>query len=141
MEFFFSGELESDISREFMKQLAKIKKKLKKLEGNYGNEVEEIAIIPIVVKKVPGYEESDFFAERTLFFKKDKSSDLRLRISHEAFLNANDEMRKLLIIKNIIQCIRILGTKAKTDFNAKKLEDDILDMFHIDENTINKINM
>ncbi|WP_142314887.1 Imm44 family immunity protein [Bacillus wiedmannii] len=42
----------------------------------------------------------------------------------------------MLILKNIIQCIRILGTKATLDFNAKKLEQDVLQISHIEESMI-----
>ena len=37
-----------------------------------------------------------------------------------------------MIIRNVIQSIRILGGKAKSDFNAIKLEQDILQVFDID---------
>ncbi|WP_368862579.1 Imm44 family immunity protein, partial [Weissella confusa] len=49
----------------------------------------------------------------------------------ETFLSADYATRKILIIRNIIQSIRILGEKAKFDFNAIKLEQDILQIFDI----------
>ncbi len=42
-------------------------------------------------------------------------------------------MRKILIIGNIVQSIRLLGEKATSDFNAIKLEQDILQVFNIKE--------
>ncbi|MGW8449465.1 Imm44 family immunity protein, partial [Bacillus wiedmannii] len=96
------------------------------------SEVEKISIIPIVVKITPEYEAAGFFKERKLFKKKSKVADFRLRIDYETFSTANYSARKILILKNIIQSIRILGEKAKSDFNAIKLEQDILQVFDID---------
>lgn len=72
-----------------------------------------------------------FFKERKLFKRKSKEADFRLRIDYETFLSADYATRKILIIRNIFQSIRILGEKAKSDFNAIKLEKDILQIFDI----------
>ncbi|QDZ77020.1 Imm44 family immunity protein [Bacillus cereus] len=137
MRFFLSGEIEGNINKEFSKLILEIGKELENLENDtYGSEVEEIGIIPIIVKIIPEYEEAGFFKERKLFKKKSKEADFRLRIDYETFLTADYNTKKMLIIKNIIQCIRILGMKAKLDFNAKKLEQDVLRIFHLEENII-----
>ncbi|GAB6496076.1 hypothetical protein OA45_03211 [Bacillus sp. UMTAT18] len=131
-EFFFSGELEGDIAEEFINIISEIGSELEGLNSNdYGSEVEEIAIIPIVAKITPEYEDAGFFKERKLFKRKSKEADFRLRIDYETFLSADYATRKILIIRNIIQSIRILGEKAKSDFNAIKLEKDILQIFDI----------
>ncbi|EOO26057.1 hypothetical protein ICM_00359 [Bacillus cereus BAG1X2-3] len=133
-EVFFSGELEGDIAEEFINIISEISSELEKLNNNnYGSEVEKISIIPIVVKITPEYEAAGFFKERKLFKKKSKVADFRLRIDYETFLLADDSGRKILIIKNIIQSIRILGKRAKSDFNAIKLEQDILQVFDMKE--------
>ncbi|HHL0973840.1 immunity 44 family protein [Bacillus thuringiensis] len=134
MKFFLSGELEGDIAEEFINIISEISSELEKLNNNnYGSEVEKISIIPIVVKITPEYEAAGFFKERKLFKKKSKVADFRLRIDYETFLLADDSGRKILIIKNIIQSIRILGKRAKSDFNAIKLEQDILQVFDMKE--------
>ncbi|AXO97260.1 Imm44 family immunity protein [Bacillus anthracis] len=132
MRFFLSGELEGDIAEEFINIISEIGSELEGLNSNdYGSEVEEIAIIPIVAKITPEYEDAGFFKERKLFKRKSKEADFRLRIDYETFLSADYATRKILIIRNIIQSIRILGEKAKSDFNAIKLEKDILQIFDI----------
>lgn len=133
MRFFLSGELEGDIAEEFINIISEISSELEGLNSNdYGREVEEIAIIPIVAKITPEYEDAGFFKERKLFKRKSKEADFRLRIDYETFLSADYATRKILIIRNVIQSIRILGGKAKSDFNAIKLEQDILQVFDID---------
>ncbi|HFK1533770.1 TPA: Imm44 family immunity protein [Bacillus cereus] len=132
MRFFLSGELEGDIAEEFINIISEIGSELEGLNSNdYGSEVEEIAIIPIVAKITPEYEDAGFFKERKLFKRKSKEADFRLRIDYETFLSADYATRKILIIRNIFQSIRILGEKAKFDFNAIKLEQDILQIFDI----------
>lgn len=132
MRFFLSGELEGDIAEGFINIISEIGSELEGLNSNdYGSEVEEIAIIPIVAKITPEYEDAGFFKERKLFKRKSKEADFRLRIDYETFLSADYATRKILIIRNIIQSIRILGEKAKSDFNAIKLEKDILQIFDI----------
>lgn len=132
MRFFLSGELEGDIAEEFINIISEIGSELEGLNSNnYGSEVEEIAIIPIVAKITPEYEDAGFFKERKLFKRKSKEADFRLRIDYETFLSADYATRKILIIRNIIRSIRILGGKAKSDFNAIKLEQDILQIFDI----------
>ncbi|MGG3754360.1 Imm44 family immunity protein [Bacillus anthracis] len=132
MRFFLSGELEGDIAEGFINIISEIGSELEGLNSNdYGSEVEEIAIIPIVAKITPEYEDAGFFKERKLFKRKSKEADFRLRIDHETFLSADYATRKILIIRNIIQSIRILGEKAKSDFNAIKLEQDVLQIFDI----------
>ena len=58
---FLSGELEGDIAEEFINIISEIGSDLEKLNSNnYGSEVEEIAIIPIVVNITPEYEDAGF---------------------------------------------------------------------------------
>ncbi|MGF9874125.1 Imm44 family immunity protein [Bacillus tropicus] len=131
-EVFLSGELEGDIAEEFINIISEIGSELEGLNSNdYGSEVEEIAIIPIVAKITPEYEDEVFFKERKLFKRKSKEADFRLRIDYETFLSADYATRKILIIRNVIRSIRILGERAKSDFNAIKLEQDILQIFDI----------
>jgi hypothetical protein len=70
-----------------------------------------------------------FFAERKLIKRKSREADIRLQIDYDRFLSADKEMRRKLIIKNIIDSIRVVGQKAKKDFNGERLEKDILGIF------------
>ena len=72
---FLSGELEGDIAEEFINIISEISSELEELNSNdYGSEVEEIAIIPIVVKITPEYEEAGFIK---------KGSSLRGRVKKQ----------------------------------------------------------
>lgn len=67
MRFFLSGELEGDIAEEFINIISEIGSELEGLNSNdYGREVEEIAIIPIVAKITPAYEDAGFHKESSL---------------------------------------------------------------------------
>lgn len=127
-----SGEIETTVSEPFREILNEIEKRLKCLEVNdYGNAVQNLGIIPIIVKVVPEFESAGFHKERKLYKKKTKDADYRLRIDYESFLNANYEKKKLLIIKNVVDCIRLLGKKVKKDFAAERLENDVLCLFGV----------
>ena len=130
MNFFISGEVNAAVGKDFMNLVREIDKKLLPLkQKNYGEAVEKIDIIPIVVLITPEYEH--FYKERKLFSKKNKDADIRLRIDYEKFLNGDIETRRILILKNIIDSIRIVGMKAKKDFDAITLEKDVLEIFDL----------
>lgn len=142
MEFFMSCEVWKTVKHSDVKLIKEVENTLKNLENNhYGNEIESIGIIPIIVEIIPELEDAGFFKERKLFKRKDKEADIRLRINIETFLNADRAAKKLLIIKNIIECVRILGTKAKKDFDAERLENDILNLFKVKKDVIDNIDM
>jgi hypothetical protein len=140
MNLFLSGEIDIEVDRAFSEVRKEIDSKLISLKDkDYGNELQSIGIIPIIVNLSPEYEEAGFFKERMLFKRKQKSADYRLRIDFGKFINGDYNTRRLLLAKNIIDSIRSLGTKAKKDFDAISLEKDILDLLEIDEKTINKV--
>ncbi|PGC63490.1 dihydrolipoamide succinyltransferase [Bacillus toyonensis] len=142
MEFFMSCEVWKTVKHSDVKLINEVENNLKELENNhYGNEIESIGIIPIIVDIIPELENAGFFKEKKLFKRKDKKADLRLRINIETFLNANRAAKKLLIVKNVIECVRILGTKAKKDFDAERLENDILNLFEVEKGVIDNIDM
>ena len=140
MEIFMSGEIDSSVSDLFGEVCNEIEQKLKVLETNdYGTEVESIGIIPIIVNLSPDLEDAGFFKERKLFSKKKKDADYRLRIDYAKFVNADREIKKLLILKNVITCIRLLSEKATKDFDAKRLENDIFMLFEVAKEKIDAI--
>lgn len=136
MDFFMSGEIQGDIDEIYREIRNDIGEKLKPLRNkDYGSELISISIIPIIV--TPELEEAGFFKERKLFKRKEKDADYRLRIDYEKFINSDSDSQKLLVIKNIIDCMRSLGKKAKKDFDALSLERDILQLLDLDEMLFN----
>ncbi|TDL92412.1 dihydrolipoamide succinyltransferase [Vibrio vulnificus] len=130
MEFFMSGETEIIFSEEFRLLRNEAEQKLKSLENNdYGNAVEDIGIIPIIVNLTPEIIEGGFFKERVKFSKKNKDADIRMRIDYHDFLNGDLQKKKELLLKNIIESVRALGQKVKKDFDSTKLERDIIELF------------
>jgi len=121
-----SGELDATIGNKYGVLAYAIESELNKAlkDKNYGSAIENIGIIPVIITQE--LLNAGFFKERRLFKRKEKSADYRLRINYEKFMSGNDVTRRLLIIKNIIVSIRDLGRKAKKDFDAQSLENDIL---------------
>lgn len=136
MKFFLSGELDGTrphdlIEQKFQLASSYIEEKLTPIlaERNYGTEVLELNIIPIIVKQPPEMEEAGWFRERKLFKRKSHSTDFRLRISYDQFCNGTDDFRVQLLIDNIVESVRILSSRAKRDFAGKQLELDIVACF------------
>jgi hypothetical protein len=142
MDIFMSGEIEIDVADIYREIRKDIEEKIKPLKTkDYGSEFISIGIIPIIVNITPEYEEAGFHKERKLIKRKEKDADYRLRINFVKFIKSDRNTQKLLVVKNIIDCVRSLGTKAKRDFDALSLERDILQLLDIDENTINNIDI
>jgi hypothetical protein len=142
MDIFMSGEVDAKIGDEYRELRKEIEKKLKQLQANsYGEEVGNIAIIPIIVNLKPDLENAGFFKEKKQFSKKSKEADFRLRINYDKFVNSNLNTKRLLIIKNVIESIRFLGTKAKVDFDANRLEVDILNLFVVEKGLVDSLEM
>lgn len=142
MKFFLSGEIDIKISDTFRRIRKEIEGKLKELENiSYGSEVEDIGIIPIIVDITPELEEAGFFKEIKRFNKKNKEADVRLRMNFNKFSNSDIKIQKLLMIKNVIESIRVLSEKAIKDFEANRLEEDILNLFCIKKEEIDSLKM
>ncbi|WP_414830474.1 Imm44 family immunity protein [Alteromonas sp. H39] len=131
MKFVLSGEIDESVSKQFQKASSVVQLKLEDFlsERDYGSEVNELNIIPIIVDIPEEMEKQGWYKERKLFRRATHSSDFRLRISYKDFLNGNDEQRISLLIDNIITAIDILSTRAKKDFDHASLKRDILSRF------------
>ncbi|MBT3362847.1 MAG: dihydrolipoamide succinyltransferase [Chloroflexi bacterium] len=137
MKFFLSGELDHGISEACMQIEMEIEPILNTLENtNYGSEVVDIGIIPIIIDPKRGLLEEGFFKERKLFKRKTAEADFRLRIDYNKFKAADYEKRKLLLLNNIVESIKILGQRARKDFDHVKLMNDIYKLFDINEETL-----
>ena len=131
MKFFLSGEIDESVSKQFQEASSVVRLKLEEFlkERSYGSEVNELNIIPIIVDQPEEMDKQGWYKERKLFKRATHSSDFRLRINHQDFLNGNDEQRICLLIENIITAIDILSTRAKKDFDHANLKKDILSRF------------
>ncbi|MEX0931888.1 MAG: Imm44 family immunity protein [Candidatus Paceibacterota bacterium] len=76
------------------------------------------------------------YKERKIYRKKDKSTDYRLAIDYNEFVNADDKEKERLLIENIIHAIRDLKRKIKKGFDGDKLEADILSLFSLKSESI-----
>ena len=90
----------------------------------YGTEFDLIAIIPTCVDdrtwNALGWK------ERILLRRKSREADIRLRIDYEKFVNADENSKRDMFIKILIQSIRTIQVKSKGDFNGEVLIEDIL---------------
>ncbi len=140
MKIFISGELDKPVCDSFLVIRDKIEDTLKILNNrSYGSEILDICIVPIIATQ--SSLDAGFFKERQLLHRRDKSADYRFRINIEKFLNGDDETKRLLIIKVIIVSVRELGRKAKRDFDAMVLEEDILTVLEVSREEVDAIDM
>ncbi|MHC4926792.1 MAG: Imm44 family immunity protein, partial [Planctomycetota bacterium] len=103
MIFFMSSESDrrfDDFEEPLRRIRNEIEEKIKKYIENkdYGNEVSELSIIPIIVKFNKQMEEEGWFKERKLFKRKSKDADVRLRIDYDRLVNGNNNVKKMLLI-------------------------------------------
>jgi hypothetical protein len=101
------------------------------VDKEYGTELEDIGVIPIIIKFNEEMEKEGWFKERVLFKKSKKDADIRLRIDFDKFVKGDTEKKKLLLIDNVIRSVRAISKKAKKDFRAHELEADILKLFNL----------
>ena len=92
----------------------------------------DIGIIPIIIDPKRGLFEAGFFRERKLIKRKAKEADIRLKTDFIKFQAGDDNIKRLLLIDNIVRSIRVIGEKSKSDFNAEKLISDIIMAVEID---------
>jgi methyl coenzyme M reductase subunit C-like uncharacterized protein (methanogenesis marker protein 7) len=131
-----SGEVDGtrpsdEVGKKFVTALGEVTEKITKFVSheNYGSEVDELFVAPIIIKQSEERESAGWYKERKLFKRKTRSSDFRLRINYDEFCQATDEKRIKLIVRNIIDSVRILSVRAKRDFDGARLESDILGLF------------
>ncbi|MDO8572377.1 MAG: Imm44 family immunity protein [bacterium] len=141
MKFFITGEVSHDAHPEKFSLISKeIEKKINILmaENDYGDAVESLDIIPTIFSFQ--FQVSLSYKERKLYRKKDKSTDYRLAIDYNEFINADDEGKRRLLIENILHAIRDLKRKIKKGFDGDKLEADILSLFNLGAEDIRERN-
>lgn len=114
------------------------KKTLLENTNNYGREFRVVSIIPTCVDDV--YWTALGWKERVHISRKKREADIRLKINYNQFICATPEIKRLMFIDIVIKSINILQTKAKEDFNGKKLVDDILNAFNVSTTQLEQVN-
>lgn len=136
MKFFMSSEMDSRYDN-FGESLRRVRKEIEPVikkcldDKNYGSEVEDFAVICIIMKFDKQMEADGWFKERRLFKRKTKEADMRLRIDYDKFVRGDDNVKRLLLIDNVIRSIQELSKLAKKDFRAEELQNDILKAFNL----------
>lgn len=131
MQFTISGEIDHTVGESFRILGNQTEKKLNDCLGgkDYGDAVSLLFLAPIILTN--HFRILFDFKERKLYRKKDKSTDYRLAIDYDEFVNADDGGKRLLLVENIIHAIRDVKRKIKKGFDGERLESDILSLFNM----------
>ena len=144
MKFFMSSESDGRYDN-FEEPLRKISNEVESVikgcikDKDYGSEVEDFAVICIIIKFDKQMEAEGWFKERRLFKRKAKEADMRLRVDYDKFVKGDDTVKRLLLIDNVIRSVQELGKLAKKDFRAEELQEDILRVFNLSLRDLQKI--
>lgn len=142
VEFFMSGETDGrfgdKLGNLFRRSLAEVESTIKEFvkERSYGPGIEDLAVIPIIIRFDEDLKETEWFKERKYISRKNKSADFRLRIDYERFLSGTDQTRRLLLIRNVIDSIRLINKRMPKEFIGEILEADILNLFKLTKTEI-----
>ncbi|MCX6740400.1 MAG: Imm44 family immunity protein [Candidatus Parcubacteria bacterium] len=103
----------------------------------YSSIIHRIAIIPVIYSqelliKFPA-------PERKYISHKNGFADFRLYVDYEKFINTSDDGRVKLLLKNIIDSIRIISARLKKDIKGEELENDILSLFNYNYEQLNAV--
>lgn len=123
MKIFIAVEVQQEasdlltIANEFEEKLNRII--MSKDCGYYGNEFEELAIIPTCM-------DDDFWCglgwkEKVTISRKKKEAEARLRIDFDKYINSSTDYKRVLFAENIITSLEKIDEKAKNDFNKERL--------------------
>ena len=136
MKFYISGEIDHTVGNSYRVTGNEVEKKLNEfLEKKiYGDALTEIFLAPTIFS-FEAYVGLPY-KERKIYRKIDKSTDYRLIIDYNEFINSDDKERERLLIENIIHAIRDLKRKIKKGFDGDKLESDILELFNLKKEDI-----
>ncbi len=106
-------------------------------ENNYGEEFEDIGVIFTCIDNE--FWENMQWKERRLVSRKRKEADIRLRIDYDRFINSSYEIKRLLVIDNIVKSIEVVISKSKGDFKGEQLINDILKALEVDKDDLNRL--
>lgn len=124
MQFFISGELDGTIADAWREVRGPLESLLNEaLRGReYGPALNHIGIIPMCLR--PELQRDR--PERRLFQRKQRDADYRTKVDFEKFLNGSIEVRRKLLLKNIVLAVEDLQRKARGQFAGDRLVADIL---------------
>jgi hypothetical protein len=136
MKFSFSGEL-SDLQKEDLipDKYSKVRHKISDVlnqklhHKHYGEAIDKIFLAPMILQN-----DNSFFQqkkERKLIKHKERVADFRLRIDYLKFASSDDTTREKLLLKNVIDAVRIIQKRLKKHFNGEELERDILSLWDL----------
>ncbi|HEX6814618.1 MAG TPA: Imm44 family immunity protein [Gemmatimonadaceae bacterium] len=91
-------------------------------DREYGPALDHIGIIPMCIR--PEWQRDR--PERRLFQRKQRAADYRTIVDFEKFLNGTNEVRRKLLVKNIVLVVEDLHRKARGKFAGDRLVADIL---------------
>lgn len=90
---------------------------------DYGPGLRSLGVIPMIFRP-----DIKLYNERTLYRAKKGEADYRLKIDYDKYVHTDEVGKRSLIIKNLLQAIRMIAVKAKknkVEFDAERLEKDI----------------
>lgn len=136
MQLIISGEIDGShpghsMRKKFTESAGRVQSQVNNIitNQNYGSVVSEIFICPIIVKITKEYEAAGWHMERKLWKRKSRTMDFRLKIDYESFLSSSDSDRDMLILKNLIDSVRILAIRAKGEFHVDQFEAYLFEHF------------
>ena len=130
MEFYFTGEIMEDVEEAYSEVENIVLKKLNTSlnSQDYGPGLKILGIIFMIASdELVG---EGLFNEKITYMKKDKDSDIRLRIDHATFREVDLDSQIRLLVDNLIRAVREIKKKIKEDFDSERLAKDIDRLFN-----------
>ena len=124
----------SEILREVTESIKSINDDSLNSEFKYGKEFISISIIPSCMDEI--YWTALGWKERKLINRKKGEAEIRIRMDYDRFVRESTTNKRLIFIKTIVESIKIIEEKSKSDFNGEKLINDILRLLNVSINEL-----
>ena len=116
-----AGEIIALLRRDFQTAVQHI---FDERDYTYGTDIKELCIISCCVSK--SFYNDNNWKERVRYYKHDKTTDIRLNIDYEEFINSDTITQKRMYQDNIIESIlRFKSKYPNLDFRAETLVKNI----------------
>lgn len=124
MEFFLGAELYADAGWRWAEVRDIVEPELNKLSTeDYGDDLLSIGIISLIFPE--DHFEDGSWKEMSLYSKKEKDADVRLKINYKQFCRSKKKDRLDIYIDHIIESIKTLENKVGKDFDFLRLMADM----------------
>ncbi len=124
MEFFLGAELYADAGWRWAEVRDIVEPELNKLSTeDYGDDLLSIGIISLIFPE--DHFEDGSWKEMSLYSKKEKDADVRLKINYKQFCRSKKKDRLDIYIEHIIESIKTLENKVGKDFDFLRLMTDM----------------